>query len=568
VVVLKYRWLHISDLHSICTGIKTKIMREALLDEIRYLNQQCKFTFLLITGDISDKNQGYDGAKELIHRIINAMGLNLEKVFIVPGNHDVNRNMPNNRRDLIRKGWSLDVLDQDEDDLIKELLSGQEDFFKAYESILGRKYPTDKVHFYTDIDENMSIIQLNTSWMCYDSENESGKLHIGLDNVYKCFNDDRLRVKPIKLAIGHHRISDFNKTVGNNLKSMFKSMDIDLYLGGHCHESTVVYDPIINTEFCSCRQARVENKDYPAGFIIGDINTEADQSSFQFYNWDFTLAKWMFDYTVSPAKHGKYYLRGSKFTREPESKRNVIVDLKLFGIPLNYQHVMDKFNIQKVAIYKSSISDIRPQSIEEWVSCLKDLVNLYDKIIKGSNKVINIFPIASIPLLVSFGYLMQNNNSNVRIYQYCENESEWVYDNHDDNILVNVSTKENGYKKLALALNISGDIKQDDITAVLGKRYDLLEVSIENTSPSVLNYKADVLRVKLAVKKKLDRISRNYDEIHLFLASPAGLCIEIGRIIRENMYPNTFVYNYVNSKEKKYSRIFNLHEIRNLSDFD
>ncbi len=530
---MKYRWLHISDLHSICSRIRTNIMRDALLDEIRYLNQQNQFSFLLITGDISDRNQGYDDAKILIHRIIDVIGLPIDRVFIVPGNHDLDRNIPIDRESRIKEGWNIDLLDDQEDALIEVLLPGQSDFFKAYEEILGRQYIIDKVHFYHDLDDNISIIQLNTSWMCYDSENESGRLHIGLNNVYKCLSDKKLLSKPIKIAIGHHRISDFNKIVESHLKSMFKSMDIDLYLGGHCHNSTVVYDPTINTEFCSCRQARAEDKNYPAGFIVGDINTETDQSSFQFYSWEGALAKWTYDYTVNPAKHGKYYLRGEKFTKEPEVNRNIIVDLKLIGIQLDYDSIMDSFDIQSSAIYKSSIRDIRPQSIKEWKSCLRDLRNIYDTIVKDSNKCIHIFPIGLIPLLVSFGYLIQNNNENINIYQFYENEGKWVLDENDDQIPINIALEENGSNKLALALSVSGEVKRKDIEDVLNKDYDLLSVWIDNPRPSSLNYRKDVLRTKIEIKTELDRLNKNYDEIHLFLAAPAGLCIEIGRIIRK-----------------------------------
>lgn len=561
---MKYRWLHISDLHSICKGIRTSIMKDALIDEIDYINKQSPFSFVLITGDISDKNIGYDEAKILIHRIIEVIGLSFDKVFMVPGNHDLNRSIPDDRELKVKCGWELDILDDQEPSFIESLLPGQHVFFKSYEDILGREYPKDKVHFSYDLDENISIIHLNTAWMCYDSNHESGRLHIGLNSVNQCLSDDRLQSKPIKIAIGHHRISDFNKTVENYLKSLFKSKDIDLYLGGHCHESTVIYDPSINTEFCSCRQARAEDVNYPAGFIVGDINTDNDQSSFQFYGWDGYLAKWTYDYTVNPAKHGKYYLRGEKFTKVPIVNRNIIVDLKLFGIPIEYEAIMSQFDICNSAIYRTSIRDFRPKNQEDWNACFRDLRSIYDQIVKDSNECIHIFPIAFIPLLVSFGYLMQNDNPNIKIYQYIENHRKWVYDDHGDNFPIITIHENNNSNKLALALSISSEINKRDIEDVLGIDYDLLTISTENPILSKLNYYNDVLKVKLTIKSELDKLVRNYKEVHLFLAAPAGLCIEVGRIIRENMYPDTFTYNFVRTDNPKYSRVFNLKEVRNL----
>ena len=96
---MKYRWLHISDLHSMCRGIRTITMIEALIDELKFINDQSPFSFVLITGDISDKNNGYKEAKELIYKIVETIGLGMEKVFIVPGNHDLDRNIPKDRED-------------------------------------------------------------------------------------------------------------------------------------------------------------------------------------------------------------------------------------------------------------------------------------------------------------------------------------------------------------------------------------------------------------------------------------------------------------------------------------
>lgn len=560
---MQYRWLHLSDLHSISSGIKTAVMRESLLEELKDISRQNRFDFIVITGDISDKNTGYNEAQTLIKRIIEAINVPLQKVFIIPGNHDLNRSVPVEREEIIKKAWEIELLDAEEGRYYSDLNTAQNDFFDTYESILERKYPKEKIHFTECLDENISIIHLNTSWMCYDSENESGKLHIGLNSLFDCLSDPVLKATPIKIVIGHHRLSDFNRFVESHLKSLFKTMDIDLYLGGHCHDSTVIFDPSINTEFCSCRQGRAEDKNYPAGFIVGEINTETDQSHFQFYNWEVSLAKWTYDYTVNPAKHGKYYLRGEKFTKIPEINRNIIVDFKLFGISLDYDIIMKTFNIENSAVYRSSIQNVRPKSTEEWNACLNDVINIYDSIIKNSNKAVHIFPIAAIPLLVAFGYLLQNDNPNINIYQYFENEEKWVYSEQDDNIAIVSDLKVNGSKVLAVAVNVSAVVDIRDIESAINVDFDLLSIAVDNPRLSYLNYYADVQRFKKKIKNELDGIYYNYDEIHLFMAAPAGVCIEIGRIIRENMYPSTFVYNFQRMAEgNQYSRIFNLKKMR------
>ena len=111
---MQYRWLHLSDLHSISSGIKTAVMRESLLEELKDISRQNRFDFIVITGDISDKNTGYNEAQTLIKRIIEAINVPLQKVFIIPGNHDLNRSVPVEREEVIKKAWEIELLDAED----------------------------------------------------------------------------------------------------------------------------------------------------------------------------------------------------------------------------------------------------------------------------------------------------------------------------------------------------------------------------------------------------------------------------------------------------------------------
>lgn len=554
---MKYRWLHISDLHSL-SGIKTEIMRMALLSEIK---ENIPYSFILITGDLSDKNRGYSEAKELILNIAQKLSLSQDKIFIVPGNHDVNRDVPPDRLNKCKELWDFnDLITNDE--IFEELIKGQDDFFGSYKEITNKDYPKSMIHFYQKFDNNVAIIHLNTAWMCSDSENESGKLHLGLKKLHKLFSDNpKLNSSPIKIAIGHHRIDDFNEIVRNSFRTLLNEYDIDLYLGGHCHESNVVYDPTINVEFCSCRQARAEDINYPAGFIIGNIDTDTDQSYFEFYNWNTTLSKWTYDYTVNPAKHGKYYLNHSKFIEN--SSRKIIVDLKLMGGKLNIVEISNKFpSIGFSEIYKTSLVNVRPESTDEWICCFDSINGLFNQVVQNSQQDIHIFPLAQIPLLVYFGFLIQNNSSKISIYQYYENANEWVFNEKSDDYEIYEQKRMQNKRNLAVSVSISAVVHEIDITNSLKDEFDLIAISINKPTLSKLNYKKDVENVKNIIKNELDKIQNNYDQIHLFLAAPAGLCIEIGRIIRKDMYPDTYVYQYNRRSEPKYTQIANLMELK------
>ncbi|MGU8456272.1 SAVED domain-containing protein [Clostridium perfringens] len=561
---MKYRWLHLSDLHSYCNGIKTKVMRDALIDEVEELNNEEKFNFMIITGDISDKDSGYDLAEEFILELISRIEIDKEKVFIIPGNHDLNRNIPDDRGDIVKRLWESGVLDEEEEfNNIKSLIYAQNNFFNTYKNILEREYPKENIHFVEKLMEGANIIHLNTSWMCYDSGVEDGKIHVGINSVYKCLEE--VSKEDFNIVIGHHTLDDLNQYERSHLKAIFKSKGIDMYLGGHCHKAIIKQDRIANMELCFCKQARAEFDDYPAGFIIGNIDINNNQSYYLFYNWSTKFAKWMYDYSVEEAKHGKYYLKGEKYNREKSKKVDTIIDFKLMGMPLDYDEIKSKFNLTNTCDYKFGHKNVYLKTENEWKLYLKELVTFYDSIIDGiRSDNIHIFPIAQIPLLISLGYLMQNDSPNIKIYQYIENESKWVFDEKNDNIQIEESFSDKNSDILALALQISSYINEEDINQVLEQNYDLLSFKINNPKLSYLNYREDVLRVKNIVKDKLDSIYNKYKEIHLFIAAPAGVCIEIGRIIRYSMYPNTFIYNYNSTDEVHYKKICNLKNLREI----
>lgn len=75
---------------------------------------------------------------------------------------------------------------------------------------------------------------------------------------------------------------------------------------------------------------------------------------------------------------------------------------------------------------------------------MKDVVNIYESIIKDLNNTVHKFPIEAISLFIAFGYLLQNENSNITIYQYFENEDKWVYNEQDDKINIVSNFKVNG----------------------------------------------------------------------------------------------------------------------------
>ncbi len=129
---------------------------------------------LLVTGDIAFNGlkKEYDLAKKFFDDLLRTLDLGHDRIFIVPGNHDVNRkkyrpkdipvyeNMPELNRELIDLDYRAD------------LFKGMDDYFSFIEnnyshlqSIDGRLVPF--VTSYTArCGKKIGIVGLNSAWMC------------------------------------------------------------------------------------------------------------------------------------------------------------------------------------------------------------------------------------------------------------------------------------------------------------------------------------------------------------------------------------------------------------------
>jgi predicted MPP superfamily phosphohydrolase len=97
-------WLHLSDLHLTCKGkdtdwtlksINQDIVIHSLLDAIDKLliKKGQKPDIIFITGDLthSAKKDEYEIAEVFCEKLLEITGVDKENLFIIPGNHDVNR---------------------------------------------------------------------------------------------------------------------------------------------------------------------------------------------------------------------------------------------------------------------------------------------------------------------------------------------------------------------------------------------------------------------------------------------------------------------------------------------
>jgi hypothetical protein len=178
---------------------------------------------------------------------------------------------------------------------------------------------------------------------------------------------------------------------------------------------------------------------------------------------------------------------------------------------------------------------------------LKEVKRLMDE---HEGVVIQVFPLSHIPLLVHFGSIITDTVP-VQVFQYDRTSGKWVLGSaggevsHGLKLTSDFVSKKSS--KLVVTLATSASIPVHDVNdAILLDEVDLLQIAADSPYPDMVLYKEDVQEVVQRFRREVTyRIGQQgYDEIHLFLAVPAGLALEVGRAINPNMWPRVYTYHY------------------------
>lgn len=287
------RILHISDFHIDKNDRDDSIKHivTPLLNTIDEIQKEKSIDLVLITGDLINKGgENYSNISEafqdftevLVNPLLAKTNLGKERIFFVPGNHDIVRNADSKAIEMGLKG----------------LLTSEEEINKHLKNPEGNKRVIDfknyELGFYTDskVEKNQTEFQscfkttigeikvgiacLNSAWRCYDSKEDKNKILIGekqITDSIEFLNDCQ-----IKIALSHHHfewLAEFDSEVSASLLSR----NFHLYFCGHSHRNKAYFfqDPDGQLfTFCApgvlSLSSRKPEKNYENGFTIIDYN--------------------------------------------------------------------------------------------------------------------------------------------------------------------------------------------------------------------------------------------------------------------------------------------------------
>ena len=217
-------WLQISDFHlREIQAWEQDVVLSAMCKDIERRSKDIgPIDFVLATGDIAFGGQPeeYERANAFFDKVVHVTGVPQERIYCIPGNHDVNRNRQKTcfagARHILQSENEIDSFLGDQEE-VATLLQRQQhyhQFQNAYFTEQKRQWTSDRLAYVSELTlENLqiAIVGFNTAWLAHGGLDDHGKLLMGERQVIEALRivDD---IDPhVVVAMGHHPFQLLNE---------------------------------------------------------------------------------------------------------------------------------------------------------------------------------------------------------------------------------------------------------------------------------------------------------------------------------------------------------------------
>lgn len=308
-------WLHLSDWHQQGKEFDRKVVRDELVKDIRNrkkISQDlAQIDFIVFSGDVafSGKEEEYKTAiKQFFEPVLEATGLTKEYLFIVPGNHDLDRT----KFKLLPQALTKPFASQQQ---VQEWLTDQEmrnhllEPFKDYKQF-ATNYAEQNQPDYANIRQweingkRVALLGINSALMAGRNSNlqgevdDYGKLVVGEPQIYDPLR--QLENYDLRIAVLHHPfewLAQFDNKIEPRLRQNFQFI-----LCGHQHRSEVCLAGGTRGGDCVIipAGASYDNRDVPNGYNFVHLDFEPCKGTVYLRRWDNYRAEWIKDESAHP----------------------------------------------------------------------------------------------------------------------------------------------------------------------------------------------------------------------------------------------------------------------------
>ena len=342
------RWLHLSDFHFGKDGYGQRQLFKYILDHVRErVSNDDVPDLVFITGDIANKGQDKE-YEEFYENFFMPLRECLtsdsqERIFVIPGNHDVDRNQARalqTNNILKRVPEFLDPTERGQFE--RQIISSR---FKAFVNndlthMEDHWLNSSKGTFHKILELKgikVGILGVNTAWFSF-SDNDRHNLSTGKSLL----EDGLFSIKDcdIKIVLGHHPIDWFLDSEVEPIRSLLGRFTA-LYLHGHLHKIKAHYEegggfPFLTLQSGASFQAR-ENEDWVNRFLWCELDLTTRELSIEPLQWSNDHQSWVTDGTAFPNRYqqgNKWVLPlPSSITQQPIEKTVLSTKISKLEIP-------------------------------------------------------------------------------------------------------------------------------------------------------------------------------------------------------------------------------------------
>lgn len=287
----KIRWLHLSDIHLNQSGVDTRRMRLHLLEYLKSRDIVCDYIFF--TGDLRYAPAG-DFAEDTIaflEALCQAVGTDKRHLFVVPGNHDIDRNC-RERRNAIERISSehgyyhpSDGRIQNED--LAEISLGKKQYIRLMEQLFSGNEQrltwyrdSEKPHFCVET-EDFNILHIDST-LTY-SENRERDLIVGTNLLMDLF--ETLNREKTSVILTHYSFDFLSRNEQKQVLKLMEDYNVQLWFSGHEHAEILRRQRDYFFEF-QCGNLLHEDEDTRSAVITGEYDPQMICGMVQVHVWN------------------------------------------------------------------------------------------------------------------------------------------------------------------------------------------------------------------------------------------------------------------------------------------
>jgi hypothetical protein len=250
-------WIHLSDLHFRLAPqtledrkpYDSGIVLAALLEDIagQIAQYHLRPDFVVVTGDVafSGRKEEYDLADEFFDRLLETAGLGKERLFVVPGNHDVDRSLVT---DAVRARGDA-IQDRSQTNAVLATAGDRSELMARFEGYAAwtaryfgseRGFDSRRYYYVSTVPaggQQVALLGLNSAWLCASDEDEVKRLVLGERQVRAAI--EQAGEARLKIAFMHHPfhlLREFDRVDAWSLLTQA----CDFVLHGHLHETDLL----------------------------------------------------------------------------------------------------------------------------------------------------------------------------------------------------------------------------------------------------------------------------------------------------------------------------------------